>query len=93
MAEKRINLALKSRKKSANVLNIRSEDQVFVYREKKKLWDGPYKLYRYDNSKTAYVEIDGSIYRFSVTAVKKYLTEDPTAPNQESNLSTDHESP
>ncbi len=67
-------------------------DQVLVYREKK-LWDGPFKLCRYDGYKTAYVEIHGLIYPFSITAVKNYLTEDPKAPNQESGPSTDHESP
>ncbi len=78
VAEQRIKLALKSRTKSADVFNIPPGDQVLVYREKKKLWDGPFKLYRYDDYKTADVKSMARHNPFSITAVKKYLTEDPT---------------
>ena len=74
VARQRIKIA-SSRAKAMNAFNIPSGDEVLVYREKSKLWEGPYKIYKYDNYKTIYVEINGGIEPFSITAVKAYLTE------------------
>ena len=39
-------------------------------------WKRPYKLYKYDNYKTAFVTIEKGMESFSITAAKKYLTEE-----------------
>ncbi len=59
-------------------------DEVLVYREIRDM-GGPYVLYKYDNYKTAYVDINGSIKPFSTASVKPYLREpQDTANVQES---------
>ena len=58
------------------VFNILPGEKVLVYREKSKKWEGPCKLYKYDNYKTAFVSIGRGQEPFSITVVKKYLTEE-----------------
>ena len=76
VASQKIKIAKESRAKQMEVFDIPPGDKVLVYREKSKKWEGPYKLYKYDNYKTAFVTIGKGVEPFSITAVKKYLTEE-----------------
>ena len=53
---------------------------VLVYREKKKVWEGPYKLFKYDNYKTTYVDTGKEIEPFSIAAVKLHRIERESSP-------------
>eukprot|EP00171_Calliarthron_tuberculosum_P023668 IDg23668t1 len=75
VAQQRLKLASKPRTKQMDVFNICPGSKVLVFREKKKQWEGPFILHKYDNYKTAYVEINGTITPFSITVVKKFLPE------------------
>ena len=73
VAEQRIKLASKTRVKAMDVFGICPGSKLLVYR--KKILVGPFKLFQYDNYKTAYVDTVKMIEPFSITAVKLYRHE------------------
>ena len=81
VAIQRLKMAGKLRTKQMDVFSIMPGSDVLVYREKKKIWDGPFKLIRYDNYKTAYVRTGKLIEPFSITAVKQFESADNFAPS------------
>lgn len=64
------------RAKSMEVFNVTPDEILVVYREKPEEWKGPYKLYKQDNYKTAYIEMENGTERFSIIGVKCYLMEE-----------------
>ena len=72
VAEQRLSLASKTRVKPMDVFGVCPGSKVLVYREKETVWEGPYKLFKYDDYKTAYVDTGKLIEQFSITAVKLY---------------------
>ncbi len=63
-----------------DVFSIPPGAEVLVFRERSKIWEGSFLFYKYDNYKTAYVDIDGNIKPFSVISVKPYLREEQPPP-------------
>ena len=76
VANQRVKIATKRKAKKMEVFDIPPDDKVLVYREKSKKWEGPNKLYKYDNYKTAFLTIERGVEPFSITAVKKNLSEE-----------------
>eukprot|EP00171_Calliarthron_tuberculosum_P007706 IDg7706t1 len=59
VTRQRLALASKKHKgKAMDAFEVCPGSEVLVYREKKKLWEGPFKLAHYDNYKTVFVDIN-----------------------------------
>ncbi len=83
VTKQRIALDNKNRTKTMDALIVLPGSEVLMRREKSNDWMGPYKLYKYDDYKTACIDMGKgiepfSLYNaklFSITAVKPYLRE------------------
>ncbi len=76
VAAQRVRIATTTRAKSVDAFSVPLGNVVLVYREKSKKWEWPYKLYKYDNYKTACIKIAYGVVPFSMSAIKPFFTED-----------------
>ena len=66
----RVKIATERRAKQMEVFNIPPGNEILVYREKSKKWEGSYKLCKYDNYKTAFVTIGKGMEPFQLLLSK-----------------------
>lgn len=76
VCQQRLKLAEQPRTKAMDAFNVPPDSEALMYLEKKRSWEGPYELIKYDNYKTVWVNVDGYIKPYSIASVKPYLTED-----------------
>ncbi len=73
VCEQRLKITFRVRTKAVDAFSAPPGDELLVSRENSKTLEGPFVLYKYDNYKTAYVDINSSIKPFSTASVKMYL--------------------
>ena len=78
IARKRVNLEQKTRPPAAADSNLDAGDMVYVYREKKKSWIGPF-LCILRKGKKVFVAFNNALKSFNINQVKKVYIENPSS--------------